>query len=88
MQATGKKSHTTAVQKDAAPNLDMDQVGRGILLMGSLGLEEYKSGSACVNEKHKKGEQLVGQASVGFGNVSKLGMRLKQQADSTSATEP
>lgn len=74
MQATGRRPHTTVTDKNPAAKLDFDHLGRGILLIGSLGIEECSSGAECVKEVLKQGYPAqLSQLRYGFGNLSELG---------------
>lgn len=88
MQTTGKGEHAATNRNAVVSKTAPDDLGRGLVLLGNMGIEEYSSGAACVIDRRKKGQLLVGSASVGFGNVSLLGAQIKQQqADSARPTE-
>lgn len=88
VQATGKKKHDATGNKDSLQQLDLSTVGRGVILIGDLGFEQYKSGAQYVKQKRKMGQQGMVESSVGFGNVSMLGGWVEQQHSSEADAKP
>lgn len=79
MQATGRKK-TAAKDKNKKSN-SAESVGQGLVLVGDIGFEKYKTASDFLKAKKQSNQGRFSEASVGFGNLSAIASILEQQQD-------
>ncbi|KAL0046084.1 hypothetical protein WJX82_001939 [Trebouxia sp. C0006] len=77
--ATGRKK-TAAKDKNKKSN-SAESVGQGLVLVGDIGFEKYKTASDYLKAKKQSNQGRFSEASVGFGNLSAIASILEQQQD-------
>lgn len=75
--ATGRKK--TAAKKKSKKGDSAESVGQGLVLVGDIGFEKYKTASDYLKAKKQLNEGRFSEASVGFGNLSAIASILEQQ---------
>lgn len=66
-QATGRKKTTAKEEKTKS---DSEPVAQGLVLVGDVGFEKYKTASEYLKAKKQSNQGRFSEASVGFGNLS------------------
>ncbi len=79
MQATGRKK--TAAKEKNKKSDSAESVGQGLVLVGDIGFEKYKTASDFLKAKKQSNQGRFSEASVGFGNCSAIASILEQQQD-------
>ncbi len=78
-QATGRKK--TAAKEKNKKSDSAESVGQGLVLVGDIGFEKYKTASGYLKAKKQSNHGRFSEASVGFGNLSAIAIILEQQQD-------
>ena len=85
VQAMGRKGHANQKSKPRAPNLDVNAVGQGLVLIGDLGFANCTSGSQVIKTRQiQRQEGKAMDQVVGYSNISLLGGFINLQQENAA----